>query len=253
MTGRTSVRSRGRPDRNKILSIEIDSLARSGFEDNKIEVIDSQEKTLFTRKTAAAPTRNDIFLTDSKAPSTGIPKSRVPVTGITSPRTTGINFLRTLPAGGSLDLSMSSGRPVTQHVSIQRKNLQASLGRPIKQRNDDMQVSSSAETSNFGKIMNFTRMAGINDKVKREDLHQWSGIPKTTRNNRVPSLNLNQAKLVAHHRRKTQNAEVLEKTTASMASANFSSNDARRNISQTAWNKIRLVELKKQDRLSFKQ
>ena len=153
-----------------------------------------------------------------------------------------------------------TGRPVTHHVSsIHRKSLNVPMSRSIKPRDDVLLGSSSAErpsfdgSSNLGKIMNFTRMAGINDMVKNENMRQWTGIPQTTRNSKVPSLNLNQKKLVAHHRKTTQNEEVYDKTTASMNRAPASSHEARRNISKTAWNKIRLVELKKKDRLSFKQ
>ena len=60
---------------------------------------------------------------------------------------------------------------------------------------------------NLGKIMNFARMVGINDKVRAEDMREWTGVPQTARTSTkahpILSLNSNTAKLVAHHRKKT--------------------------------------------------
>ena len=77
-------------------------------------------------------------------------------------------------------------------------------------------------------------------------------MPQTTRANKIPGLGLNQhAKVVADHRRKAEDifgAEIKGSVESALGSAR---NEKLRNISQTAWNKIRQVEMKKQDRLNF--
>ena len=109
--------------------------------------------------------------------------------------------------------------------------------------------SSTKKASNLGTILNYKRAEGINDH--QSSFRKWTGIPMTTRANKIPDLALNQAKLVAEHRKKT--AMSFEKQNGSFDSALGSTTEEptpMRNISQSAWNKIRQVQLKKRERLT---
>ena len=82
-------------------------------------------------------------------------------------------------------------------------------------------------------------------------------MPQTTRAGKsgvaVPVLGINQSKLVAEHRKKTT-LNTIEKQMSIDSTTKVvprTSESYQRNISQSAWNKIRLVELKKKDRLNF--
>lgn len=72
------------------------------MDNNKIEVFDSQE---MTGPRIGGTTRNSVFMTGGKAPNTGFQRSRIPNTGVISPRVSGVNFFKKMPIGGSLDLS----------------------------------------------------------------------------------------------------------------------------------------------------
>ena len=79
-------------------------------------------------------------------------------------------------------------------------------------------------------------------------------MPQTTRLTKIPGLALNQAKLVADHRKKTvfPSAEKKHGSVDRGSDGNASiESPTNRNISQTAWKKIRLAELRKKDRLNF--
>ena len=103
----------------------------------------------------------------------------------------------------------------------------------------------------FGTIMNYKKTEGINEQAGAGSFRKWTGMPQTTRANKklqIPGLNINKAQMVADHRKKTVHPNEMQ---SSVESSLGQTEAPTRNISQSAWNKIRLVELKKKDRLSY--
>ena len=100
----------------------------------------------------------------------------------------------------------------------------------------------------MGVIKNFKWTEGINDKSMRASFRKWTGMPMTIRQTKIPSLALNQAKLVAEHRKRATLNSV-DKVAYSLESSMSFAEEPTRNISQSAWNKIRIVEMRKRERL----
>ena len=104
---------------------------------------------------------------------------------------------------------------------------------------------------NFGTIMNYKKTEGINEQAGANSFRKWTGMPQTVRANKklqIPGLTT--SKVVAEHRKKTVYPDV-QSSLESSALGHAEPVAPARNISQSAWNKIRLVELKKRDRLNF--
>ena len=106
--------------------------------------------------------------------------------------------------------------------------------------------------------MNFKKAEGINDMSLKETFKKWPGIPKDMRGGRAPGTAANTARLIADHRKKNlfsvalEKQAELEKSTIGFAESIHENSFRQRNISQTAWNKIRQFEQRKKDRLNFK-
>ena len=68
--------------------------------------------------------------------------------------------------------------------------------------------------SNLGTIVNYKKTEGINDQSIQDSFRKWTGMPKTTRGEKMPSLTGNQAFIVTEHRKKTTMYPVDEKYTS---------------------------------------
>ena len=109
-------------------------------------------------------------------------------------------------------------------------------------------MNKTSANFNVGTILNFNRAVGINDKSALGSFRKWTGMPQTTRAGKVPAVPLIHQKVVDQHR-KQQNLTIEKQ--ASLDGSTGSVDAQKRQISQSAWNKIRVVELKKKDRLNF--
>ena len=99
--------------------------------------------------------------------------------------------------------------------------------------------------------MNFKKTEGINEQAGPGSFRKWTGMPQATRANKklqIPGLAM--SKVVAEHRKKNSTYPI-ELQSSVESSTLGQIEPPGRNISQSAWNKIRLVELKKKDRLNF--
>ena len=115
---------------------------------------------------------------------------------------------------------------------------------------------------NLGTILNFTMTDGINDKVDKNNFRKWTGLPETTRANKiaVKKLSTRPDKVVAEHRKMTM-LEPLEASkfktidtsnnTSKMSSISGKGEQLGKNIPMSARNKIRLMEMKQAERLQF--
>ena len=154
----------------------------------------------------------------------------------------------------------NQSRPNSQRQMMNKRSPRV-VNRSIKLRDDIASgFRSSADRSSalgasggykFGTIMNYKKTEGINEQAGAGSFRKWTGMPQTTRASKklaIPGLNVNKAKMVADHRKKTVLPIEMQN---SFESTLGQTEHPSRNISQTAWNKIRLVEMKKKDRLNF--
>ena len=51
--------------------------------------------------------------------------------------------------------------------------------------------SNGLKLNTLGKITNYKKTEGINDKSVKGTFRKWTGMPSTTRNGIIPSLNFN--------------------------------------------------------------
>ena len=125
---------------------------------------------------------------------------------------------------------------------------------------DQESLGTRGGTRNRGTILNFTKTDGINDHVDKSNFRKWTGLPETTRTNKITTKMLgNRAdKIVAEHRKITA-LEPLDMSkfktvdpkdnTSKLSSISGKNEFAGKNIPMSARNKIRLVELKQDQRL----
>ena len=156
--------------------------------------------------------------------------------------------------GTSIDPRVS--RPVSTRDINFRKSSRV-VNRSIKLK-DELALRASQDKSitmnrtlahfNVGTILNYNRASGINDKSALGSFRKWTGMPQTTRASKVPGVPLIHQAVVDQHRK--QQINTIEKQ-GSIDGSVSSLEPSKRQISQSAWNKIRVVELKKKDRLNF--
>ena len=83
-----------------------------------------------------------------------------------------------------------SGRPVSMNQLSHRKSPRVPISRSIKLKDSILRESGeqrdsilrSSVAANFGTIMNYKKMPGLNDRIKTENFRKWTGMPQTTRN-----------------------------------------------------------------------
>ena len=147
--------------------------------------------------------------------------------------------------------NVENGRPVSQRHMANRRSPRRVTTRGLKLRDNltinQIRSSTDKDMIHKGTIMNYMKTDGINDQTRGSSFRKWTGMPQTTRANKVPSLALNHTKMISEHRRNMTSKDVVSQNESVMSPADVPA----RNISQSAWNKIRMVEAKKKDRLNF--
>ena len=165
--------------------------------------------------------------------------------------------------GSQMNVRPNSQNQAGQHLYSPRRNRRShifkdELGSSVL-RSTDSQGSKLRQTLmdyHTGKIMNYKMLSGINDHQSlRGSFRKWTGMPQTTRTNKMPELvAVKESRLIADHRKRAlksidKKSGFHESSTISAGNEDSPHNHTHRNISKSAWNKIRLVKLKKKERL----
>lgn len=111
--------------------------------------------------------------------------------------------------------------------------------------------------ANWGAIQNFKRIDGVNDEVKA-GFRKWTGMPqlerpKPVKADRLPNANDHQQYIKSHRRPQVDSELAVSEyriNSAGYVESQMQKQRARQ-IPESAWNKVRLAELKAVERLKY--